>query len=216
MNRALILLCSLELLGPSPGAAALASEDDGGPGSIDGSLPGLPEAATAAPPDASTAAPPAPMASPAVGRGLVALTELQPIFAVGPFAEAKRAFDDGRYPEALALFDKQAAASSELAGLPPEARYVRAQALIKASRLEEASRELLALADRLPALRSRCLFAAAAALEDLKAFQAAASVYAQVSADSPLHRDALLGESRARAALGSAPQLDAASEPSGR
>ncbi len=71
---------------------------------------------------------------------------------------------------------------------------------------------MLSLADLLPPLRDHCLFSAASALEDLKAFQAAASVYAQVSTDSPLHRDALLGEARARAALGSALQLDAAAE----
>ncbi len=114
-----------------------------------------------------------------------------------------------------------AAASAGLVGLGElqptacsgsEARYLQAQVLLKAGRFEEASRELLALAELLPALRSRCLFAAASALESLKESQAAASVYAQVSPDSPLHRDSLLGEARARAALSSPPQLDAAAE----
>jgi len=211
---ALLLLSALGAMRGELVGTALAAED-GGVEAVDGSVPEWHAAPLLAPeatpaPAATTVLPAIPPA-PALPRlTLVALSELQPLFASGPFAEAKRAFDDGRYADALASFDKEDPARG--GATLPEARYVRAQALVKTGRFEEASRELLALAELLPALRSRCLFSAASALESLKEFQAAASVYAQVSPGSPLHRDAQLGESRARAALESPPQLDAAAE----
>lgn len=126
------------------------------------------------------------------GADAVALASLEPLFTSGPLGEAKLAFDAALYPRALALLD----AAAQGAPLPPEARYLRAVALMRAGLSVQAVPEFLSVAEALPSLRSRCRFSAAVALEEEQAFAQAAALYAEVGPASPNHRDALLGEAR--------------------
>ncbi len=148
---------------------------------------------------------------------LFELSRLDPYFPKSPFAAAKEAFDQGLYPKALERLD---AAVRGGAALTPEAAYLRALALLRAGEpaeadpsgvparadalLLEAARELFGLVDRYPALRDRCRFSAAVALEEAALPGAAAQAYAMVSPGSPLHAEALLGRARALSAAGDA------------
>ncbi|ABS26156.1 transglycosylase SLT domain-containing protein [Anaeromyxobacter sp. Fw109-5] len=99
-----------------------------------------------------------------------AALDLTPYFRSGPAAQAKTAFDAGRYAEAAAKLAREGT---------PEARLLRAMALVEAGRAAEAVEPLAALearlpdaADRIALLRGRALEAAGAAREALASFAA--------------------------------------------
>ncbi len=111
--------------------------------------------------------------------------DFAPYFASGATAEAKALFDRGRYARARAM----------LRGAEPPVRYLRALAGLHTDPAT-AAEELKALAGDYPAMRDRCLFNAAHALERLRKRRAAAALYAEVSPASTLHADARLARSR--------------------
>lgn len=115
--------------------------------------------------------------------------ELAPYFADAPLAEAKAAFDAGKYTQARAMLD-------EVAPTPP-VRFLRALAALRAHDDAFAGPELESLAADYPSLKDRCLVHAGQAFESTKDWDAAERVYAQVSADSRLAIDAKLGRARA-------------------
>ncbi|HUB08896.1 MAG TPA: transglycosylase SLT domain-containing protein [Myxococcales bacterium] len=131
-----------------------------------------------------------------------ALDKLAPYFDVGPLAEAKAAFDQGLYPQALERIRRAASDVLLHPELAAPARYLRALALMRVGIGEEAAREFLALVTVYPDLRDRCQFSAAVALEESNHPKAAADAYARVAPESPLYREALLGQARALAAAG--------------
>ncbi|MHB8417254.1 MAG: lytic transglycosylase domain-containing protein [Myxococcales bacterium] len=140
------------------------------------------------------------------------LSTLSPLFgerpgagsAVGPLAEAKAAFDDGLYPEALEKLRLAAPVLVVHPELAVPARYLRALALMRVGLGEEAAREFLALTTLYPELRDRCRFSAGVALEEAGHPKDAAAAYGRVAPESPLWREAVLGEARTLAAAGEA------------
>ncbi|MEW5738835.1 MAG: transglycosylase SLT domain-containing protein [Myxococcota bacterium] len=115
--------------------------------------------------------------------------DFAPYFASGVLAEAKAAFDAGRYSTARAL----------LGDVPQSqpVRFLRGLAALRARDFAAAGTELEQLAADWPALKDRCLVHAGQAYEQLKDWEAAERVYAQVSAQSRLSVDAGLGRARA-------------------
>lgn len=114
---------------------------------------------------------------------------LSPYFADGKLAEAKAAFDAGRY----------ARAREALAGVPESSpvRFLRALAAFRALDYAFASKEFEALAAEWPPLRDRCLVHAGQAYEHTRDWAGAARVYGLVSPASRLLPDARFGLARA-------------------
>ncbi len=137
-----------------------------------------------------------------------ALKRLAPLFATGPLAEAKTAFDANLNDKAVALFDR----AGQVSPLPTQARYLRALALVRLDRTDEAVPELLAVADLDLPLASRAHADAAAALEKKSSYAAAAAQFALVASGSPLHREAVLGNARTLALAGDTEAARAALE----
>lgn len=115
--------------------------------------------------------------------------DLSPYFGEGVLAEAKAAFDAGRFAQARALL------ADVPASLP--VRFLRALAALRARDFGAAGSEMEKLATDWPALKDRCLVHAGQAYEQLKDWAGAERVYAQVSPQAPLSVDAVLGRARA-------------------
>lgn len=128
----------------------------------------------------------------AAGRPLTE-DDLAPVFQKGAAAAGKAAYDDGRHAEAATLL-----ARSEL----PEAAYVRALALLEASRPAIALQALAGLEARLPDLADRVLFLRGEALAGAGRTREAMAAWAAVPDASLLGPEARLSRARAAAALG--------------
>lgn len=113
---------------------------------------------------------------------------LTPYFAEGRLKEAKQAFDQGQFTRVRVLLARE--------GNAPPVRYLRALAAVRAESHAVAADEMAALAQDYPALRDRCLTHAGLAREELKQWDAAAELLAQVPETSRLYPDARLGLSR--------------------
>ncbi|WP_242393426.1 transglycosylase SLT domain-containing protein [Anaeromyxobacter oryzisoli] len=124
---------------------------------------------------------------------LVREADLAPLFARGPAAEGKAAYDAGRFDEAAARL-----ARSRL----PEARYLRALALLARSRAGEALTALAGLEAKLPDLADRVVFARAEALAGARRPQEALAAWASVPDSSLLAPDARLARARLAQSLG--------------
>lgn len=114
-------------------------------------------------------------------------------FAGGALAEAKAAFDAGRW----------ATARQKLAAAPDSnpARFLAALAAFRAGDFHFASTAFEALAETYAPLRDRCLVHAGWAFEAALDWQSALRVFASVSPDTRLHVDAQLGLSRMQRVL---------------
>ncbi|GMU59963.1 MAG: hypothetical protein AMXMBFR34_17260 [Myxococcaceae bacterium] len=115
--------------------------------------------------------------------------DFAPYFGSGILAEAKAAFDAGRYSTARSLL-------AEAPGSQP-VRFLRALSALRERDFAFAGAELEKLAADWPALADRCLVHSGQAYEQLKDWAAAERVYAQVSSESRLGTDAGLGRARA-------------------
>lgn len=114
--------------------------------------------------------------------------DLQPYFGEGKLAEAKTAFDAGKYSRAREL----------LSSVPESTpvRFLRALAALRSMDVAFASKEFEALADAWPQLRDRCLVHSGQSFELLRDWESAARVYARVAPSSRLMADARLGLAR--------------------
>lgn len=130
---------------------------------------------------------------PTVARG-----DLAPYFAEGRLAEAKAAFDAGRYPSARALLD-------DVQDTAP-VRFLRALTALRQRDYAFAAPEFEALAAAWPALKDRCLVHAGQSFEQLKDYEGAERVYAQVTSATRLATDATLGRARALLRLKRSPE----------
>ncbi len=146
-------------------------------------------------PAAASATPPVPLLTDADAR---------PIFTERALGEAQRAFDEGRWQEAAQGF----AASRR-----PEARFLRALALVFAGRGEEAARALEGLEAALPTIADRVRFWRAQALALAGRGREAAEIFGGVTRGSLLWAEALVGRARALRALGDGEAALAALEP---
>jgi soluble lytic murein transglycosylase len=128
--------------------------------------------------------------------------DVAPLFAgPGALAKARADLEAGRY---------DAAARGFAAAAEPEARYLRAIALVEARRGADAVSTLAGLEAKLPDLADRVAFWRARAHEVAGDGRAAARSYAQVKEGSILWADAQLARARALAAAGDrAAALDA-------
>jgi soluble lytic murein transglycosylase len=133
--------------------------------------------------------------APVAALVLPPLTEadLAPLFAEGAEAQAKAAFDSGRFDEAAARLARSKS---------PEARYLRALALLELKRHTDALRALDGLESRLPDLADRVLFLRGEALAALGRREAAIGAWTAVASSSLLAPEARLGRARLAAALG--------------
>ncbi len=116
--------------------------------------------------------------------------ELAPYFASGRLADARAAFEAGRFDRARALLDGEKDTAP--------VRYLRALAAWRAGDHAFAAPELEALAAAWAPLRDRCLVHAGQAYEASKDWESAARVFAAVSKASRLYPDGRLGLSRAK------------------
>lgn len=124
-------------------------------------------------------------AAPIADRGrLYTPADFSSYFAEGVLGEARAAFDDGRYRDVREKLKGQ--------GDGPPVRYLRALSAVRAEDWEDAAGEMAALAEDYPQMRDRCLTHAGVAYEELKAFDKAAKLLAQVPADSKMYSDARL------------------------
>ena len=127
--------------------------------------------------------------------------DVAPLFATGPLAMARADLEAGRHEAAAKGFER----ASE-----PEARYLRAVALVGARRGPEALKALSGLEEKLPDLADRIAVWRARARELSGAPRAAAADYAQVGEGSLLWAEAQLARARALHAAGDrAAALDA-------
>jgi soluble lytic murein transglycosylase len=117
--------------------------------------------------------------------------DVAPLFAAGPLARARADLEAGRHDAAARGF---AAAPS------PEARYLRAIALVEGRRGADAVKALAGLERDLPAIADRIAFWRARAHEAAGDGRAAARAYADVKEGSVLWADAQLARARALAA----------------
>ena len=118
---------------------------------------------------------------------------LAPYFADGGLAEAKTAFDQGRYSRCRELL-----AHAETSA---PVRFLMALAAEKARDWATAAQEFETLAPEYPPLRDRCLVHAGQAMEQLGQWDGAERVYRQVTAATRLEPDARLGLARSLRAL---------------
>ncbi|MBX7100619.1 MAG: transglycosylase SLT domain-containing protein [Myxococcaceae bacterium] len=115
--------------------------------------------------------------------------DLAPYFEKGKLAEARAAFDAGKYEVAKAILDGQ--------GNAVWVRYLRGVIALKQSDFALAATTFEKLAEDYPALRDRVLLAAGQAAEAAKDFDTAARVYARVAPTARASGDARLGLGRA-------------------
>lgn len=128
---------------------------------------------------------------PPVDRGRrLERSDLQPYFLEGPAAQARAAYDAGRYAEARALLE----------GMPDSepVQFLRALSAQRAGDHAFAGAAFEGLAERYLALRDRCLVHAGWSREAAREWADAARVYAQVAPTARLYPDARLGLARAR------------------
>jgi soluble lytic murein transglycosylase len=125
--------------------------------------------------------PPAPAAVAATGRWYER-DDVSGYFLEGPLAEAKAAFDRGRFAEARALAAPFAARR--------EVRYLRALAAVRGGLHAEAASEMAELADAYPELRDRCLTHAGIASEAQGRLEQAIGFLEQVPRDSKMFPEA--------------------------
>ncbi len=140
----------------------------------------------------------------AAAPSVVTEADVRPIFEDGPLSAAKQAFEAERWEEAARGF----AASSQ-----PEARYLRAVALIWSHRGEEAVPALAGLGEALPAIADRVQYWTGQALDEAGRRLEAAEAYARVPEGSFLWAEARLAQARALHALGDAVAAQAAVAP---
>ncbi len=140
----------------------------------------------------------------AAGPAAVTDADVRPLWGDGPLASARQAFDAERWEEAARAF----AASPE-----PEARYLRAVALIWSHRGEEATQALAGLGEALPAIADRVHYWTGQALDEAGRRREAAEAYERVPEGSFLWAEARLGRARALHALGDAAAAEAAVAP---
>jgi soluble lytic murein transglycosylase len=140
----------------------------------------------------------------AADPGVVTEADVRPLWGDGPLAAAKQAFDAERWEEAERAF----------AGSPsPEARYLRAVALVWVHRGEEAVQALSGLGEALPAVADRVQYWTGRALDEAGRRREASEAYARVPEGSFLWAEARLGRARALHALGDAAAAEAAVAP---
>ena len=121
--------------------------------------------------------------------------ELTPFFPDGPAAEGKAALDAGRFADA----------AQKLARSPhPGAAYLRALALLRAGRPEEALRVADGLEAKLPEIGDRLAFLRAEALASTARPQEALAAWASVPDGSLRGAEARLARARLSATLGDA------------
>jgi len=132
---------------------------------------------------------PPPTAEPRDDGPTLSRADLAPYFAEGALAEAKAAYDAGRFVDARAKLD----------AVPDSApvRLLRALSAMRDRDYAFAAPAFEALAGAWPALADRCFVHAGQSYEQLKDWAAAERVYARVSPDSRLAVDATLGRARA-------------------
>lgn len=131
---------------------------------------------------------------PPVDRGpSIERADLAPYFESGRLAEAKAAFDAGKYTRARVLLDD----------VPDTApvRFLRALAAFRALDFAFAAKEFEALAAGYTPLRDRCYVHAGWAYERLNDWESAARTFSAVSPGSRMLPDAKLGLSRALRSL---------------
>jgi peptidoglycan lytic transglycosylase len=116
-----------------------------------------------------------------------------PLFAAGALAKARADLEAGRYEAAAKGFER---------ATEPEARYLRAVALVSARRGAEALKTLSGLEEKLPELADRVAFWRARARELSGAPRAAAADYAQIGEGSLLWAEAQLARARALQSAG--------------
>ena len=180
MNK--LLACSLACAlataasaeGSPPGAAPEPASPDAGKGG---------GAAAASTPAGPLEAPPAPFTE----------ADAVPLFIAGPFARARADLEAGRWDAAARGFEK----ANE-----PEARYLRAIALVEARRGPDALKALAGLEERLPALADRVASWRARALDLAGDRRAAAAAYGSIQEGSLLWAEAQLARARALHASG--------------
>lgn len=160
--------------------------------------PTVTAAAKATPPPTSAAAAATPAAAPPAP---FTEADAAPLFAAGPLAKARADLEAGRFEAAAKGFERATA---------PEARYLRAMALVQARRGAEGMTALAGLEEKLPELADRVAFWRARAREAAGAPRAAAADYAGVGEGSLLWAEAQLARARALHAAGDrAAALDA-------
>lgn len=115
--------------------------------------------------------------------------DFAPYFADGKLAEAKAAFDAGKYKQAVVLLDGQPETAPT--------RFLRALAAHRSGDWAFSAKEFEALAEAWPQLRDRCLVHAGWGYEQLKDWAGAVRVFSQVGKTSRLTPDAKLGLARA-------------------
>ncbi|MGV3622440.1 MAG: transglycosylase SLT domain-containing protein [Archangium sp.] len=115
--------------------------------------------------------------------------DLAPYFAEGKLAEARAAFDAGNFTKAVALLD----------GQPEQGpiRFLRALSAHRSGDWQFSAKEFESLAASYAPLRDRCLVHAGWGYEQLRDWDSAIRVFAQVSGTSRLTPDARIGLSRA-------------------
>jgi soluble lytic murein transglycosylase len=150
--------------------------------------PRQPPASPVAPPPAAAApaAPPAPAPS-ASPPGFFTELDVAPFFAAGDYAKARADLEAERYAAAARGFARATA---------PEARYLRAVALVQAQRGPEALRALEGLEQKLPDLADRIAMWRGRAQDLAGRDRSAAQAYASVPETSLLWAEAQLAGAR--------------------
>ncbi|HEX7490018.1 MAG TPA: tetratricopeptide repeat protein, partial [Anaeromyxobacteraceae bacterium] len=158
-------------------------------------------AASAATPTSIPTSTPTAIPAPAASASVFTDADAAPLFTAGPLAKARADFESERWEAAAKGFER--------AG-EPEARYLRAVALVEAHRVPAALKALAGLEEKLPELADRITFWRARAHELAGEARPAASAYAAVGEGSLLWADAQLARARALQVAGDrAAALDA-------
>jgi soluble lytic murein transglycosylase len=132
--------------------------------------------------DASTPMEP-PRASDAEENPELTEASLAPVFAEEPMRSARDKLDQGRFAEALALLPEEG-----IDGL--EGRFLRAMALSKAGRSQEAAEAFARLATSWPALSDRCHFYSGVAWEEAGNQELAVAAFEAIDEGSIFYLDA--------------------------
>src|SRR5512138_1025554 len=123
----------------------------------------------------------------------ITAADLAPLLTAGPESDAKAAIESGRYADAAARLAKSRS---------PEARFLRALALVEAHRPAEALAPLDGLEKALPDLADRVLHLRGEALLGAGRAREAVDAWAGVPDGSLLAAPARLERARAAASLG--------------
>lgn len=161
----------------------------------------VPTATAAATPTTASTPTAVPTPTPTASASVFTDADAAPLFTAGPLAKAQADFEAERWEAAAKGFERAA---------EPEARYLRAVALVEAHRVPAALKALAGLDEKLPELADRITFWRARAHELAGEARAAASAYAAVGEGSLLWADAQLARARALQVAGDrAAALDA-------